>query len=386
MDFKSMPLTPSGEDTLWVIKDRLTKLVTLIPCKSSHKVEQLVSLFFSKWVQTGKGVPRSIVSDRDPRFTSELWNKTLDSLKISLQLSTSRHQQTDGSTEIAIKAIAQIFTAFVNRTGTDWLNYLPSVEFALNDSISSTTGFTPFYLAYGMNPHTLASLTKPDDTQPDLHNQLCSNILKAKERIAKQQDMMILQSDVYRSNPPDYQVGDLVLLSRNGIQWPQDSTVDVKLLKPFLGPFKVKEIPDLHQVNVTLDLPPTLRIHPTFHVSVLRRYHSPKFYFPNRVDPSSQLESAYLPDALYTIEKILDIRTRYNKKQYLVKWLNYDDDYNTWETIPDFTPTELALLNDYLQTRGSVTRKSPKASLTAQPRVRPLNDKPLSSKPIGFIE
>jgi hypothetical protein len=201
MDFKSMPLTPSGEDTLWVIKDRLTKLVTLIPCKSSHKVERLVSLFFSKWVQTGKGVPRSIVSDRDPRFTSELWNKTLDSLKISLQLSTSRHQQTDGSTEIAIKSIAQIFTAFVNRTGTDWLNYLPSVEFAPNDSISSTTGFTPFYLAYGMNPHTLASLTKPDETQPELHNQLCSNILKAKERIAKQQDMMILQSDVYRTNP-----------------------------------------------------------------------------------------------------------------------------------------------------------------------------------------
>ena len=88
----------------------------------------------------GKGIPQSIVSDRDSVFASGYWNDFAKNLGISIALSTSRHQETDGSTEIAIKAIKHIFQTSIAYNSSPWGTYVTAVEYAINDSVSTTTG------------------------------------------------------------------------------------------------------------------------------------------------------------------------------------------------------------------------------------------------------
>eukprot|EP00955_Chlamydomonas_euryale_P021670 228934-Chlamydomonas_euryale.AAC.1 len=73
-------------------------------------------------------------------------------------MSTSNHPQTDGQTERANRTLEDMLRAFVSPHHDDWDELLVNAEFAYNDSVNRTTGFTPFYLNYGRHPHTPLSL------------------------------------------------------------------------------------------------------------------------------------------------------------------------------------------------------------------------------------
>ncbi|PKU84042.1 hypothetical protein MA16_Dca010326 [Dendrobium catenatum] len=97
MDFVvGLPRSRRGNDTLWVIIDRLTKSAHFIPIKQSDSVEKLASLYVDQIVRL-HGVLKTIVSDRDGRFTSRFWKKVQEALGTRLTFSTAFHPQTDGS-------------------------------------------------------------------------------------------------------------------------------------------------------------------------------------------------------------------------------------------------------------------------------------------------
>ena len=98
------------------------------------------------------GIPGSIMSDRDTKFTSIFW-KELDRLKGSkLLMSTTFHPQTDGVMGRAIRSIAQILRTVVANDQKDWSSKCPMVEFAINSSVNITTCYAPFKLNYGYIP------------------------------------------------------------------------------------------------------------------------------------------------------------------------------------------------------------------------------------------
>ena len=73
MDFVvGLPRTPKGNDAVWVIVDRLTKSAHFLPIRWGCTLEKLAEKYVSEIVRL-HGVPESIVSDRDPRFTSRFW-------------------------------------------------------------------------------------------------------------------------------------------------------------------------------------------------------------------------------------------------------------------------------------------------------------------------
>lgn len=90
------------------------------------------------------GLPDSIVSDRGTQFTSEFWKWLCKLLQIDHHLSTAYHPQTDGQTERMNARVEQYLRAYVNYAQNDWIRYLPSAEFALNDHDSQVTGVSPF--------------------------------------------------------------------------------------------------------------------------------------------------------------------------------------------------------------------------------------------------
>lgn len=102
MDFVvGLPKTLKGNDAVWVIIDRLTKSAHFLPIRMTFKMEQFARLYVQEIVKL-HGVPISIVSDRDPRFTSQFWKSLHKAMGTKLNFSTAYHPQSDWQTERTI--------------------------------------------------------------------------------------------------------------------------------------------------------------------------------------------------------------------------------------------------------------------------------------------
>ena len=105
MDFVSgLPLTPTKKDSVWVVVDRLTKSAHFIPVRTDYSLQKLAKLYVAEVVRL-HGVPVSIISDRDPRFTSRFWQKLQEALGTRLDFSTPFHPQTNGQSERVIQVL-----------------------------------------------------------------------------------------------------------------------------------------------------------------------------------------------------------------------------------------------------------------------------------------
>ena len=102
MDFiTKLPRSPSGHDSIWVIIDRLTKSAHFLPISEDYRVEKLARIYTEEII-CRHGIPRDIISDRDGRFTSRLWQTFQSAMGTQLNLSTAFHPQSDGQTERTI--------------------------------------------------------------------------------------------------------------------------------------------------------------------------------------------------------------------------------------------------------------------------------------------
>ncbi|GJS84263.1 putative reverse transcriptase domain-containing protein [Tanacetum coccineum] len=97
-----LPKTATGQDAIWVIVDRLTKSAHFLPMREDDTLEKL-TIQYLKEVISRHGVPVSIISDRDGRFTSHFWKSLNKALGTRLDMSTTYHPETDG--QIAIPAL-----------------------------------------------------------------------------------------------------------------------------------------------------------------------------------------------------------------------------------------------------------------------------------------
>ena len=105
MDFVfKIPPTVQRHDDIWVVVDRLTKSTHFLPIYEKFSPRKLAELFMNHIVSL-HGVLVSIISDRDPRFTSRFWKRLMKELGVKLNLSTALHPQTDGQYEMTIQTL-----------------------------------------------------------------------------------------------------------------------------------------------------------------------------------------------------------------------------------------------------------------------------------------
>jgi hypothetical protein len=132
-----------GFNYLWVVICRLSSMVHLIPINTKTTATQLSSIYMREVVRL-HGLPSSIVSNRDPKFTSKWWCELHRIMGTKLLMSMLFHLQTDGITERANRSIGQIFRAVIDPDQRDWVEKSPLIEFAINSSINNMTGLAPF--------------------------------------------------------------------------------------------------------------------------------------------------------------------------------------------------------------------------------------------------
>ena len=132
-------------DYLLVIIDWLTSQVHLVPPTTTVTARGIMWLILKEVVRH-HGIPKSIMSDRDTKFTSIFWKELHRWIGSKLLMSTTFHPQTDGATERANRSIAEILWTVVTNDQKDWSSKCPMVEFPLNSSVNTMTGHAPFEL------------------------------------------------------------------------------------------------------------------------------------------------------------------------------------------------------------------------------------------------
>ena len=147
------------------------------------------------------GIPRTIVSDRDPKFLSHFWRVLWGKLDTKLLFSTTFHPQTDGQTKVVHRALGTMLRAIVGKNLQTWEDCLPYVEFAYNRAIHSSTGFSPFEIVYGFNPLTVLDLMSlPLNELSNLDGKAKAELVKsihakAREHIEKKNRMYAKQAN-----------------------------------------------------------------------------------------------------------------------------------------------------------------------------------------------
>ncbi|TYG86530.1 hypothetical protein ES288_A13G140400v1 [Gossypium darwinii] len=160
MDFVSgLPLSPSKKDTIWIVVDRLTKSAHFIPVRTDYSLDKLAELYISQVVGL-HGVPISIVSDSDLKFTTRFWKKLQDALGTKLHFSTIFHPQTDGQSEQIIQILKDMLRYCILEFEGTWEKYLPLIEFAYNNSFQTSIKIAPYEALYGRKCQTPLFWTK----------------------------------------------------------------------------------------------------------------------------------------------------------------------------------------------------------------------------------
>jgi hypothetical protein len=134
-----------------VVVDHLTKLRHFAPCSTTIDAEGLAELLLSN-IFCLHGLRETIVSEGGPQFAFRFWKHLCHALKIEPCLSTAFHPETDGQTERVNAIMEQYLRAYVNYQQDDWVRFLPMAEFAAKNHVSKTTGISPFFVNYGLNP------------------------------------------------------------------------------------------------------------------------------------------------------------------------------------------------------------------------------------------
>ncbi|KAL0536475.1 hypothetical protein IC582_025424 [Cucumis melo] len=336
MDFiTGLPRTLRGFTVIWVVVDRLTKSAHFVPGKSTYTASKWAQLYMSEIVRL-HGVPVSIVSARDARFTSKFWKGLQTAMGTRLDFSTAFHPQTDGQTKRLNQVLEDMLRACALEFPGSWDSHLHLMEFAYNNSYQATIGMALFEVLYGKccrSPVCWGEVGEQRLMGPELVQSTNEAIQKIRSRMHTAQSRQKSYADVRRKDL-EFEVGDKVFLKVAPMRGVLRFERRGKLSPRFVGPFEILE--RIGPVAYRLALPPSLStVHDVFHVSMLRKYvPDPSHvvdYEPLEIDENL----SYVEQPVEVLAR--EVKTLRNKEIPLVKvlWRNHRVEEATWEREDD---------------------------------------------------
>jgi hypothetical protein len=272
MDFiTKIPRTNKQHDCIMVVVDKLTKAAHFVPVKFIHKVVNIVVVYM-KEIARLHGIPKTIVSDREPKFTSKFWRGLFNGFGTNLNFSTTCHPESDGQTERVNQVIEDMLRMYVMDKPSKWEDYLHLVEFAYNKGYQASLKMSPFEALYGRKCNTLVSWDNPTNrvvVGPDFLMEMEERMIKIKQNLKDAQDRQKSYADKGRTHR-EFKVGDHVFLkvkaNRSSLKLGNCS----KLAARYCGPFEILE--RIGPVAYMIALPASMYVHNVFHVSLLKKY------------------------------------------------------------------------------------------------------------------
>ena len=327
-----------GYSMVAVIVDRLSKKIFCEPLKNTITALELATLL-NKNIFLEHGVPLQIISDRDAKMTSAVWRSFFKIIGCELTMSYSYHQRFDGQTEVMNRVIEQILRCYINFNQDNWMELLPYVLSAINNSVNPGTLLSPNNIFYGrpiMRPINL--LQRAHEALPDV-----------RAYFEHQQDLIKLGQDYARTAMVAFtsrhfkglsrtvdsrlQVGTKVMVDATNMIMPgHKDRPSKKLLSRRLGPLTI--IKKMSDVSFRLNMPRPWRTHCDFHAKNLT--HIPDHEFEIRSGPEPDYVNG---DENYTVERIDARRYHYRKLQYFVVYHGYPVDEGQWRPATELLQT-----------------------------------------------
>jgi len=326
-----------GATMILVVVDRFTKMAHFIPI--TKKDSPTVARAYLENVWKYHGFSKDVVSNRDSPLTWGFFTDLYNYLGIKRSMSTAYHPQTDWQTERINQVIESYLRSYCNYKQNDWASMLTMAEYAYNNSKHSSTKISPFYADYGFNPRT-NWLTEIQFRNPasELYGHYMTRIhQKLKDRLEESIKLMKKYYNKRRKIMEPLKKGELVMLNGQNIRAKHRCK---KLEDKMLRPFEVLSIGSNFRY-CRLKLPDSWKIHPVFNIDLLERYQG--------TDPKKQIIKIEADGEDWAMElMIASGPSDDNPKRhvFLVKWKNFSQEENMWETYANVAEYNEKLLED----------------------------------------
>lgn len=330
MDFVEGLPSSGGFESILVVVDRLSKGAHFIPLKHPFTAVSVAKAFVDNVVKL-HGIPKSIVTDRGQLFMSSFWQQLFSLQGSKLKASSSYHPQTDGQTEVVNRTLEQYLRCYCHDEQKRWKEFISWAEYWYNTTHQASINKSPFEVIYGRLPPLLNSYTKGMARNDEVDRELITRdevLATVKKDLKKAQERMKKYYDCGRRDVT-FEPGDMVYLKLQPYrQKSLKAKFNVKLSQRFYGPFKVLE--RIGEIAYKLELPSSSRLHPVFHISVLKlRVGDPTFLSQDLPEFDTDGKADLQPMAALQYRQ--QQRGRKQVWQVLVHWRGMSKEEATWE-------------------------------------------------------
>jgi transposase InsO family protein len=192
-----LPRMNKQHDSIMVVVEKLTKASHFVPVSTTHTTTNIAKIFM-KEVARLHGIPRTIVSDKDTKFTSNFWRGLFKLFGTNLNFITTYHPQTDGKTKRVNQIIEDMLRMYVMDKPSKWEDYLHLVEFAYNNGYQASSRMRPFEAFYNSKCDTPVSWNNLADRvvlRPELLKDMEDQVVNIKKNLKEARDRQKVYAD-----------------------------------------------------------------------------------------------------------------------------------------------------------------------------------------------
>ena len=200
MDFVEGFPKVGGKSVVLTVVDRFSKYAHFLALGHPYSATSVAKAFFDQIVRL-HGLPASIVSDRDPVFTSNLWQELFQLSGTKLRLSSAFRPQTDGQSEVTNRIITIYLRCLAGDRPKSWLRWLPWTEYCYNTSFQTALKASPFQVVYGREPPPMIPFQPGSARVVALDRQLRDRdafLAEIRDRLLQAQSLMKQSHDAHQ--------------------------------------------------------------------------------------------------------------------------------------------------------------------------------------------
>jgi hypothetical protein len=328
-------------NAILMIMNKLTKMHHYVSCiieEENTFVEKTIRLLIDH-VWKLHELSSTIISDRESQFIFFVWKAVCETLKINVKLSTAFHSEIDDQSEIANQKMKCYLRSYCNYQQDDWSKWLFMTKFVSNAAISAFIELFAF-----MTNYEFESRMSFDSLQRETNDRLSAkkriltqkvviiidkmkNIWNfIKKKLANTQEMQKKYANKHRTFSSKYELEDMIWLFIKNIKIERSFR---KLNHKWIESYKIKK---LLKNACQLNLSSSMKIHDTFHISLLRFAA-----IDSLIDQIQSSSSSIVIDEKekYEINDILDSRYYYEKLQYRIAWIDHSSN-RAWYSAENF--------------------------------------------------
>jgi hypothetical protein len=340
-------------DTVMTVTDKYSKAVRFLPGRKDWSAAEWAEAVYEGVTINGWGYPRTLVSDRDRRFLSALWNSILELSGTRHVTTTAYHPSADGQAERTNFSLEVSLRFFVNVTQDDWVSKLKFIEAQMNNSISASTKQTPNEILYGKKVRLdlTSSLSELPADADELTVKRDTIRQEATRAIAFAQKAM---KDAYdrRREAGNFDTGWAFLKLGNGYTTP--GVNKAKLGPQRIGPFEITEVLSKGRA-FRLKLPPHYAIHDVVSIAHLEPAPVPNSDpYGRTVDPESIVPVYRDGQKEWELETLIKKRlsNRSKETEYLGRWKDCGPEWDQWLKLSDLENAK-GLIEDFEKRHAS---------------------------------